>query len=95
MIQIHPTDNVAVALHPVTKGTVFAGITAAEDIPQGHKMALRSLAEGEQVKLVSAGRYDVSADTGEKEVGLCPKKQEVISGEEMLRQHLKNTLFML
>ena len=42
------------------------------------------LAEGEGAKLVSAGRYDVSAETGEKEVGLCPKKQEVISSQEML-----------
>ena len=49
MIQIHPTDNVAVALHPVTKGTVFAGITAAEDIPQGHKMALQAISAGDNV----------------------------------------------
>ena len=35
------------------------------------------------VKLVCAGRYDVDGGTGEKVVGLCPKKEEVISGEEM------------
>ena len=39
-IKIHPKDNVAVALHPMARGTVFAGVTAVEDIPQGHKMAL-------------------------------------------------------
>ena len=52
-IQIHPDDNVAVALHPVAKGeTVEPGgvrVTAAEDIPQGHKMALRPIAEGENI----------------------------------------------
>ncbi len=48
-IQIHPTDNVAVALHPIAAGTVFEGVTATMDIPQGHKMALKPLAENDQV----------------------------------------------
>ena len=48
-IHIHPKDNVAVALRPVTAGTVFQGIAALQDIPQGHKMALLPLAAGEQV----------------------------------------------
>ena len=48
-IHIHPRDNVAVALRPVTAGTVFQGIAALQDIPQGHKMALLPLAAGEQV----------------------------------------------
>lgn len=38
---------------------------------------------GRDVKLVCAGRYDVDGRTGEKIVGLCPQKEEVISGEEM------------
>ena len=49
LIQISPLDNVAVALHPVAKGEEFAGVAAAEDIPQGHKMALRPIANGENV----------------------------------------------
>ncbi len=48
-MQIHPRDKVAVALHPVSAGTEFQGITAAQDIPQGHKMAIASMAQGEQV----------------------------------------------
>ena len=48
-IHIHPKDNVAVALRPVTAGTVFQGIAALQDIPQGHKMALLPLAAGEQI----------------------------------------------
>ncbi len=36
-----------------------------------------------QVQLACGGRYDVSGKTGERTVGLCPKKEEVISGEEL------------
>ena len=48
-IHIHPKDNVAVALHAIPAGTVFQGVTANVDIPQGHKMALKPLAENDQV----------------------------------------------
>lgn len=48
-IHIHPGDNVAVALKPIPAGTVFEGIAAGEDIPQGHKMALQALKPGDQV----------------------------------------------
>ena len=48
-IQINPKDNVAVALRAIAAGTVFEGITANMDIPQGHKMALKPLAENDQV----------------------------------------------
>ena len=44
LIQIHPSDNVAIALLPIVKGEVLnvsgRQITAAEEIPQGHKLAL-------------------------------------------------------
>jgi len=49
LIRIHPKDNVAVALHTVAAGTVFEGVTAQMDIPQGHKMALTSIQDGAQV----------------------------------------------
>lgn len=53
LIRISDKDNVAVALHPVAKGeTLTAGgasVTAAEDIPQGHKIALAPIAESEPV----------------------------------------------
>ena len=48
-IKIHPLDNVAVALHPIEKGPSWNGTTALDDIPQGHKMALRALCEGDQI----------------------------------------------
>ena len=46
-IKIHPEDQVAVALKPLSSGTVLVidgqEITLMEDIPQGHKFALVSL----------------------------------------------------
>ena len=52
-IQINPADNVAVALHPLSKGTIIEVngnfIELAEDIPAGHKIALKDFAEGDMV----------------------------------------------
>lgn len=36
------------------------------------------------VNLVCGGRYDVDGRTGEKTVGLCPQKEEVMSAEELV-----------
>ena len=38
------------------------------------------------VKLVCAGRYDIKSKTGEKKRGLCPPREEVISGTELVRR---------
>ena len=48
-IKINEGDNVAVALRPIEAGEVFNGVAAAEPIPQGHKMALKPIAENEMV----------------------------------------------
>ena len=48
-MQIHPKDTVAVALTDVSAGTEICGVKALENIPQGHKMALLPVAEGEKV----------------------------------------------
>lgn len=48
--------------------------------------SMLSLAQQENVKLVCAGRYDADGETGEKTLGLCPPRQEVISGEELVRR---------
>ena len=45
----------------------------------GHTLAMVNAAE-------KAGRWDVSSETGEKTLGLCPPKEEVISGEELVRR---------
>ena len=56
-IRMHENDNVAIVVNDggLPAGTVFPGeFTLIERIPQGHKIALRNIAEGEPVL-----RYDV------------------------------------
>lgn len=52
-IKIHTNDTVCVALAPISAGTVVSvgneEVTAREDIPQGHKMALKTLKKGEEI----------------------------------------------
>ena len=51
-IKINPKDNVVVALHPIAKGTAVpvdnTTVTAVEDIPQGHKMAIAAIKAGDR-----------------------------------------------
>ena len=52
-LRIHPEDKVAVALRPLSKGTVLTvegiSLTLSEDIPQGHKFALFPIKANEPV----------------------------------------------
>ncbi|BCU78124.1 altronate dehydratase family protein [Luteolibacter sp. LG18] len=48
LVQVHPDDNVAVAPEAIPAGTV-EGTLVLEEIPAGHKAALRDLATGERV----------------------------------------------
>lgn len=52
-LQVHPRDNVLVALQLLAAGVAlpepFADIQTASDIPAGHKVALTSIAKGEPV----------------------------------------------
>ncbi len=67
-IHINDKDNVAVALHPVSEGTVFDATAAVTDIPQGHKMALSDIPKdgmiikygfpiGHAIKDIKAGEW--------------------------------------
>ena len=53
LIRITEKDNVAVALHPVHAGETLdadgVSVTAREDVPQGHKIALAPIRTGEAV----------------------------------------------
>ncbi len=53
-IQIHPTDNVAVALVVLVAGTEAGGVNLNNDIARGHKFALETIPEGEAVKKYGA-----------------------------------------
>jgi altronate hydrolase len=47
--QVDPRDDVAAALRAIEAGETILGVTARQDIPMGHKIALRDLAEGQPV----------------------------------------------
>ena len=49
LLQIHPLDTVAVCCEAVAKGTTLAGLTLLDDIPAGHKVALKPMAPGDWV----------------------------------------------
>ena len=53
IVKINQNDNVAVALRPLSKGETLcvagADVTLAEDIPQGHKFALKDIKSGEEI----------------------------------------------
>ena len=49
-IKIKDEDNVAIAVNEIKAGTeVMDGITAAQDIPQAHKIALRDIPKGGEI----------------------------------------------
>ena len=52
-IRISPKDNVAVALSPIPKGEKIklegVELNALEEVPQGHKIALKDFAEGDEI----------------------------------------------
>ncbi len=48
-IKINPDDNVAVALQDLPKGESVEGVVLQMDVPRGHKIVLKDLAEGENV----------------------------------------------
>ena len=53
-IRIHPQDSVAVALSPLKEGTLIrledgTEVTLIEDIPQGHKFALKDIPSGTSI----------------------------------------------
>ena len=48
-IKINPDDNVAVALQDLQAGETVEGVKLLCDVPRGHKIVLRDLAEGQDV----------------------------------------------
>lgn len=65
-IKIHPSDLAAVALTPLSEGTVVQledqAVTLLEDIPQGHKFALAPIPAGTPVIKYGAPIGIASAD---------------------------------
>jgi len=49
LVQLHPSDNVAIARQPIPAHTVLGDITTTSEIPAGHKVALIAFAPGDRV----------------------------------------------
>lgn len=63
----------------------YLGFVDSDDwIEAGTYGPMLALMEKYRAELVCGGRYDVSGKNGERKVGLCPRKEECITGEEMV-----------
>ncbi len=49
-IRLSPTDNVVVAVDPISAGVEIVGTPARERVPRGHKMAIAAIAANEPVR---------------------------------------------
>lgn len=67
----------------IAKGDYLEFVDSDDWIEPDAVENLLQLALLHQVELVVGGRWDVKARTGEKKLGLCPQKQELIAGEEL------------
>lgn len=67
LIQMHPSDNVAVVANDagLNAGVHVDGLTLDEDVPQAHKIALRGLAPGDPVRrygvVIGHARHEIPA----------------------------------
>lgn len=70
----------------VAKGEYLAFVDSDDWIEPDTYGHMLNAAQKYGVKLVCAGRYDISSKTGEKNLGLCPPREEVIAGTELVRR---------
>lgn len=84
LLRITESDNVAVALSPLSGGTAVDGIILFGDIPQAHKVALRPIKRGE--KVIKYG-YPIGIASRDIAAGEHVHTQNVESG---LRENLAN-----
>lgn len=68
----------------IATGEYFGFVDSDDWIEPDTYETMLGLAVKYDAKMVVGGRYDVDADTMEKTIGLCPEKEEVISGIEVL-----------
>ncbi len=68
----------------IAKGEYIGFVDSDDWIEPEMYGTMLSLAKKYDAKLVCAGRCDVSEKTGEKKVGLCPKKEECIPAVELV-----------
>lgn len=68
----------------IAEGDFFGFVDSDDWIePDAYESMLKAALKYD-VKLVCAGRFDVSEQTGQKKPGLCPPREEVLSGKELV-----------
>lgn len=77
-IKINDNDNVIVALLDIPNGSVIEGVTAIDDIPKGHKMAMENISENQNV--IKYG-YPIGHAT-----------KEILKGQHVHVQNVKTNL---
>ena len=65
-------------------GSYLAFVDSDDWIAPDYCETLLMAALENHVKLVCCGRYDVEEATGVQTVGLCPPRQEIVSGQELV-----------
>lgn len=70
----------------VARGAWLGFVDSDDTIAPNCYETLLACARRNQVKLVCAGRYDVSFPGWERTPGLCPEREEVISGVELAKR---------
>lgn len=66
------------------RGEYLAFVDSDDWIEPDAYAYMLTLARKYGVKLVCAGRFDVDGKTGQRRLGLCPQKEELITAEEMV-----------
>lgn len=70
----------------VAQGSYVAFVDSDDWLEPETYSWMMDMVREEKVKLVCAGRYNCISWTGERQVGLCPRTREVISGEELAKR---------
>ena len=70
----------------VARGKYVAFVDSDDFLEEDCYRLLLSAAQTHNAPLVCAGRFDLDGGTGEKQVGLCPEKDEVIDGKELAKR---------
>ena len=88
-IRLHPEDNVDIALADLLAGAESLGVTAAERIARGHKMANRQISAGEHVRrygqIIGAATADipVGAHVHVHNIAMSDHAQDYAFGADM------------
>ena len=90
VIRLHPADNVLIALkdHPAGAQPDGTGITVAEAVPRGHKIAAKAIPTGEKVvrygQIIGQATKDIPAGghVHSQNLGMGPHSSDYAIGTE-------------